>query len=159
MGQPARKYKVSQYSANTQSSPVPKLPFEVFQGGNSPEKKERAKKAYRASIALLSCVLSFSIIGGIARVQIANYAVIQEIASQKTLSSIESMRASSVDLEVKYSILSRPSTIESKALSLGMIVPPETESSIITLDQDVLALRDDGSLSLAGSLDRIAAQS
>ena len=159
MAQPARKYKFNQYSGNVQSSPVPKIPFEIFKGGNSPEKREHSRKAYRAAIALLSCVLSLSIIGGIARVQISNFAVLQEIASQKTLSSIESTRASSVDLEVKYSILSRPSNIESKALGLGMVVPPLADSSVITLEQDVLALRDDGSLSLAGSLERIATQS
>ena len=90
--------------------------------------------------------------------QISNFAVIQEISSQKTLSSIETMRANAVDLQVTYSILSRPSTIESKALSLGMVVPPASDYSVITMEQDVLARTPDGSLSLAGSLERIAAQ-
>ena len=149
---------MDQYSAKPQSIPVPNVPFEIFKGGNTPERKERSRKAYRSAVTLLTCVLSFSIFAGIARVQISNFAVIQEISSQKTQSSIDTMRDNAVDLQVAYSILSRTSAIESKALSLGMVVPPASDYSVITMEQDVLARTPDGSLSLAGSLERIAAQ-
>lgn len=94
-------------------------------------------------IAAIACV----------RVGLSAMSVNTSIATSELSSQIESARTTGNDLEVKQSQLSNSTHIKLEATGLGMAAPSET--TVVTLEPDVVATDAQGSLSLSGSLSAI----
>ena len=94
-------------------------------------------------IAAIACV----------RVGLSAMSVNTSIATSELSSQIESARTTGNDLEVKQSQLSNSTHIKLEATGLGMADPSET--TVVTLEPDVVATDAQGNLSLSGSLSAI----
>lgn len=86
----------------------------------------------------------------VARVALMSAAVSASMESQTLSSSIDSARSAGSDLEVMQSLLSNPTRVKAEANGLKMTAPESVAT--ISLDQDVVATNDDGSLSLSKSV-------
>ena len=94
-------------------------------------------------IAAIACV----------RVGLSAMSVNTSIATSELSSQIESARTTGNDLEVMQSQLSNSTHIKLEATGLGMAAPSET--TVVTLEPDVVATDAQGNLSLSGSLSAI----
>lgn len=103
----------------------------------------RVVVAVAVVIAAIACV----------RVGLSAMSVNTSIATSELSSQIESARTTGNDLEVKQSQLSNSTHIKLEATGLGMAAPSET--TVVTLEPDVVATDAQGNLSLSGSLSAI----
>lgn len=94
-------------------------------------------------VAAIACV----------RVGLSALSVNTSIATSELSSQIETARTTGNDLEVMQSQLSNSTHIKLEATGLGMSAPAET--TVVTLDPDVVATDAQGNLSLSGSLSAI----
>lgn len=89
----------------------------------------------------------------LARVALTSAAVATMIESDSLSAQIEDARASGVSLEMQQSVLSSPTAIKQAVKRLGMIAPAEVGT--IELDPDIVALNDQGELSLSESVKNV----
>ena len=88
-----------------------------------------------------------------ARIALTSAAVSTMIESDAISTQISEARASGVSLEMEQSVLTSPSALKSAVKRLGMIAPGEVET--ISLEPDVVALDEEGNLSLSDSLKNV----
>lgn len=88
----------------------------------------------------------------IARVTLSAATVSEAMESQQLNQDISAIREQSNALEVSQSVLSNPANVKAAAQNLEMGAPAATE--YLDLGEDVVAIDDDGNLSLTQSLER-----
>lgn len=92
---------------------------------------------------------------GFVRIGLASATVTTAVSTEDVLEQIDVARSTGNELEVRESYLSNPTHLKSEAGKLNMVVPDET--TVLTLDPDIVVTNAEGSLSLVGSL-KIASQ-
>lgn len=114
-----------------------------------------------SAVRVFSLVIAFIVIIaalGFARVALASATVENLEHVQKLESQLESAQATGNELEIQHTMLASSSRIADKAKSLGMVQPDKV--TYLTVDlSGFVATNADGSVSLAGTLDNIAAAS
>jgi hypothetical protein len=89
-----------------------------------------------------------------ARIALTSATVATMIESDSISTQIEEARATGVSLEMEQSVLTSPSAIKGAVKRLGMAAPGEVGT--IELEKDVVALDEEGNLSLSDSLKNVA---
>lgn len=92
---------------------------------------------------------------GFVRIGLASATVTTAVSTEDVLAQIEAARSTGNELEVRESYLSNPTYLKSEAARLSMVTP--TETTVISLDPDIVSTDREGNLSLVGSL-KIASQ-
>ena len=106
--------------------------------------------------AIIACIVVFLIVGFI-RVGLSSAAYTASSQASDLRGEIATARTTSESLAVQESLLSNPSNIRTQAEERLKMVSGKA-SSTITLSADPVAITSDGSLSLAGSVARLASQ-
>ena len=101
-----------------------------------------------AIVLVVIAALSF------ARISLMNATVTTLIEADALSSQIDTARSEGVSLEMEQSVLSNTYAINAAAKRLGMAEPYEV--GVIALSPDVVAVNEDGALSLATSLKTLA---
>lgn len=101
-----------------------------------------------AIVLVVIAALSF------ARISLMNATVTTLIEADALSGQIETARSEGVSLEMEQSVLSNTYAINAAAKRLGMAEPYEV--GVIALSPDVVAVNEDGALSLATSLKTLA---
>ena len=102
---------------------------------------------------LAAVVLVVVAVLGFARIALTSAAVATLIESDAISSQIEEARATGVSLEMEQSVLTSPTALKGAVKRLGMVAPAEVGT--IDLGVDVVALDEEGSLSLSGSVKNV----
>ena len=127
--------------------------FEVVPGGH---RHQQASAAYdiamRAARIALIAVLVFAFVG-FARITLSSATITEAVKTTELESGISELKSDISHMQAEKSSLSNPVKIKSDASALGMISPYETV--IVTLEKDVVAIEEDGSLSLTKSLGQV----
>lgn len=105
----------------------------------------------------IAAVLVVLTLFGFARIWLSSAAVTTALSSQEISSELAAARSDGSFLEVQQSTLSNPTNVKAAATALGMAEPAET--TIITLEQDIVATDAAGNLSFAESVRRAAGTS
>lgn len=92
---------------------------------------------------------------GFVRIGLASATVTTAVATEDVLEQIDYARSAGNELEVRESHLSNPTYLKAEAAKLSMTAPSET--TVISLEPDVVVTDDSGNLSLVGSL-KLASQ-
>lgn len=100
-----------------------------------------------AIILVVVAALSF------ARIMLTSQAVSTMIQSDSISGQITEARATGVSLEMEQSVLSNPHAIEAAAQRLGMSAPASVGT--LVLDPDVVAVSNDGTLSLSETVKNV----
>ena len=101
----------------------------------------------------IAVIVAFALVG-VVRVYLSSATVTASVTAKELSSKIDSARAEGNQLEVAQSSLSNPARVKSEANAMGMAAPAET--TVIALDDDVVALDAQGSLSLSKTLQGLA---
>ena len=107
-----------------------------------------ATVAFAMLVVALACIL---------RVGFAAGAASTIVSTQITSAQLSQERSASSVLEVQSTQLSNPERVKAEATKLGMMAPAETQTLI--LGEDVVAVGQDGALSLGQSLARATGSS
>lgn len=106
------------------------------------------------AVALVMVVIAM---GCILRVGFAAGAASNMVSTQITAAQLSEERSASTALEVQSTQLSNPERVKTEASKLGMVAPAQTQT--LVLSEDVVAVNQDGSLSLGQSLARATGSS
>lgn len=101
----------------------------------------------------IAVIVALALIG-VARVYLSSATVTASVTAKELSSKIDSARAEGNQLEVAQSSLSNPARVKSEANAMGMAAPAET--TVVVLDDDVVALDSQGNLSLSKTLQGLA---
>ena len=88
------------------------------------------------------------------RIALTNATVTTLIEADSLSSQIEAARSSGVSLEMEQSVLSNNYAINAAAARLGMETPAEVGT--LALSPDIVAVNEDGALSLSGTVKNLA---
>lgn len=122
-------------------------------GGKRARSKSLSSNAVMTAIAIaviLTAVAFFAIV----RIGITAATVAEASAAQQVSSEIESARSASASLDVAISTLSGNTTVQTKAKDMNMAAP--SVESVVTLDEDLVAVGEDGTLLLSDSIGRVS---
>ena len=122
----------------------------------SREKNEtRSSFKRRVVVTFASFVLLFGAIGFV-NITLTSMTVASSTQAQSLSTQISQERENGKSLEVEYGLLSNPATVKEKALAIGMESP--TNVIQISLAQDSVLTKDDGSIALSSTLKAVANQ-
>ena len=145
--QPKKKRQTRRTSETGKSS----IPKQV-----SREKNETRSSFKRRVVATFaSFVLLFGAIGFV-NITLTSMTVASSTQAQSLSTQITQERENGKSLEVEYGLLSNPATVKEKALAIGMESP--TNVIQISLSQDSVLTKDDGSIALSSTLKAVANQ-
>lgn len=123
--------------------------------GAGPQNASAALPASAHMIAKIAVVvIAVFVLVGVARVFLSSASVSASVEAKELTSMIDSARAQGNQLEVAQSSLSNPARVKSEANAMGMAAPSQT--TVITLDDDVVAVDSAGNLSLSKTLQSLA---
>lgn len=155
-------YKTSQLpsyaeaEAQPKPSAKPKPRIDVVPGGRS---KEASNPAHQLAVNIAKLTVAalcvFALVG-FGRITLSAATVAEALQEREITSLLEDARSSISELEVTQSSLSNPTRIKTQAAALGMA--PATDVGVLDIKADVVAVNEDGALSLTASMDAKAAQ-
>ena len=152
MAQTARK--AVQVSPALQPKKVPE--FKRFPGKKLNTQKRPMSLASILTISFV-VVISLFVCIGVFSVFLSSQAVITAMETASIQNNIKEEKTDAKIMDVQRATITESVKANQKALEeIGMVVPQSAEA--ITLSQDNLALNEDGSLSLAESLNRLSNQ-
>lgn len=123
--------------------------------GAGPQSESAALPASVHMLAKIAVVvIAVFVLVGVARVFLSSASVSASVEAKELTSMIDSARAEGNQLEVAQSSLSNPARVKSEANAMGMAAPSQT--TVITLDNDVVAVDSAGNLSLSKTLQSLA---
>lgn len=137
-------------------APKPKPRIDVVPGGRS---KEAANPAHSLALqiakymAIAICIFAFI---GFVRVTLAAATVAEALEEREISSLLDDARSSISELEVTQSSLSNPTRIKTEAAARGMA--PAVDVGVLDIKADIVAVDENGSLSLTASIDAKAAE-
>lgn len=160
MAAPAYSYAPAQSAAPQRERavrPESRPSVRVVPGSRRAPKQQRlAQDSYKKAAAIVLVALLVATLG-IVRVCFCAGATVMTNSTAQITSNVSELRSYSNNLEVAATRLSNPNRIKAEAGKLGMVDP--YASATITLGQDVVAVAEDGSLSLSESLARATGSS
>ena len=140
-------------SAASEQQTFDRYGIEVIPGGMAHTTQEKTRSLPSlvglAARVLLAFVTVLALVGVI-RVTLSSATIAVAMETNELDTAIEDAREAGNLLEVEQSTLSNPTRIKKEAAELGMATPKET--TIITLDKDVVVKDSNGELSLSESL-------
>lgn len=133
----------------------PRRNIEVIEGGGKPKEDLSAGHAFAISAAKLTIIAVLAFAGmGFARITLDAATINEALAANQLEKQLDVARSAISDLQAEQSSLSNPTRIKSKATLLGMVSPRAV--SLIDISGDIVAIDDEGNLSLSDSLKEVS---
>ncbi len=141
-GSPARERR---------SAPArPASPVRVVRGGAPLTSPHPAKSSIAVRVVICIALIAAGFFACLLRVHLSSTAVLASAETTRLEQDVADARSVATHLEVQQSLLSSPARISDEAQALGMVEPSDV--AVITMEQDVVATDDAGSLSLSQSV-------
>ena len=120
---------------------------------NGPSRASEQTPLIITAARLAAVVLVVVAVLGMARIALTSATVTTLIESDTLSAQIDEARTTGTSLEMQQSVLSSPTSIKQAIKRLGMV--PAGEAEVIALEPDIVAVDEEGTLSLSDSVKNV----
>ncbi|MDO4182492.1 MAG: cell division protein FtsL [Coriobacteriia bacterium] len=155
MAAPAYSYRntARQHAPARRSAPYPEAPRVRTVRGAQTNQTVRVLPSSVTTLAVVIAVVLVVVAAiSFTRIYLSSQAIVTSVESEQIASSIATARSEGSVLEVQSTVMANATTVKQKATDMGMADPADV--AYITLPEDVVAVCEDGTLSLTESICR-----